>query len=80
MSSAFDLTPCAFSDWQLNLSGHPLTNYWKDVSGILALANALQTTRSLTSLDVRTTALGEQGNEILELAVRGRGDFVLMLN
>ena len=47
--------------------------------GIIAVAEALKVTPSLTQLDVRFNGLGEEGETVLRTAVEGRSGFELKL-
>jgi len=48
-----------------------------DLTGVIALADALQVNGSLTTLDVRSNDMGGEGEAIIRKAVEGREGFVL---
>ena len=70
---------------QLNLSGNQLCgidvfgNGTYTTEGIIALADALKVTPSMTLLDVRLNSLGEEGKAALRKALEGRSGFELLL-
>ena len=77
---------------QLDLSHNRLCGVWLEhgsfgkqmgtytAEGILAIAEALKVTGSLTKLDVRYNfKMGEEGEAALRKAVEGRSGFQLML-
>ena len=70
---------------QLNLPGNQLCgidvfgNGTYTTEGIIALADALKVTTSMTHLDVRANSLGEEGKAVLRKAIEGRSGFELKL-
>ena len=70
---------------QLNLASNQLCGLnWQrrgtyTIEGIKAIAHALSVTTSLTKIDVRLNALGDDGRAALHKAVEGRSGFQLML-
>ena len=73
------LTVCISVRFHDSLSDNKLTNYGRDMSGVIAIADALKSgTAVLKKLDVRYASLG-RAEQLLRDAVAGRDGFELLV-
>jgi hypothetical protein len=57
---------------ELNIANNELTNYGRDMSGVIYLADVLPGMRALTKLDARDNYPGDEGTDALEKAAGSR--------
>ena len=57
---------------ELNIAGNNLTNYGRDMSGVIALADVIKDMGALTKLDARSNYIGDDGEDVLKKAAGSR--------